>query len=160
MDYCKDAMLYLIAFPHKVASYVQGFFFYSKGTSQCWSTDYSYTGSMSVTKGGIQCQRWDSQYPHSHEFDEDEMYPFDGTTTAAENYCRDPDDSSIPWCFTVDIGKRWENCDIPLCDGMQYGQTHNYFYISRGSSMSAHILLNLLSELGKRDEEHFISFPQ
>ena len=30
MDNCKDTMLYLIAFPHKVASTVQGFFFIQK----------------------------------------------------------------------------------------------------------------------------------
>ena len=43
------------------------------------------------------------------------------------------------------------------------------FYVdegeNRGSYMSAHILLNLLNELGKRDKnarlaEHFISFSQ
>ena len=35
-------------------------------------------------------------------------------------------------------------------------------YINRGSDMSAHVLLNLLNELGKRDKmqqaAHFISF--
>ena len=39
------------------------------------------------------------------------------------------------------------------------------FVLNRGSYMSAHVLLNLLNELGKRDKnarlaEHFISFSQ
>ena len=45
--------------------------------------------------------------------------------------------------------------DITLHDTFRY----------RGSYMSAHVLLNLLNELGKRDKmrglaEHFISFSQ
>lgn len=24
-----------------------------------------------------------------------------------------------PWCYTTDPGKRWEYCDIPMCDELQ-----------------------------------------
>lgn len=34
------------------------------------------------------------------------------------NFCRNPDgDSGGPWCYTMDVNKRWENCDIPNCTG-------------------------------------------
>ena len=55
---------------------------------------------------GKKCQRWDAQSHHGHEFDE---------LFAAENYCRNPDSSDGPWCYTTDINTRWEYCDIPYC---------------------------------------------
>lgn len=34
------------------------------------------------------------------------------------NFCRNPDgDSGGPWCYTTDLNKRWENCEIPSCTG-------------------------------------------
>ena len=52
---------------------------------------------------------------------------------------------------------RWNNADK--------GEKFCASKINRGSYMSAHVLLNLLNELGKRDKnarlaEHFISFSQ
>ena len=75
-----------------------------------------------MTKEGISCQRWDSQYPHGHSYDNDILFPFDGTATAAANYCRDPDGTFMPWCYTVDPDpdKRRGFCDIPLCDGKEH----------------------------------------
>ena len=44
-------------------------------------------------------------------------YPYAGL---ARNYCRNPTvykgDWSA-WCYTTDPGKRWEECDIPMCPG-------------------------------------------
>ena len=31
------------------------------------------------------------------------------------NYCRNPDESAGPWCYTTDSEKRWEYCGIPKC---------------------------------------------
>lgn len=33
-----------------------------------------------------------------------------------ENYCRNPDGETAPWCYTTDKGVRWEYCEIPSCD--------------------------------------------
>uniref|UniRef100_A0A8W8HYB1 Plasminogen n=1 Tax=Magallana gigas TaxID=29159 RepID=A0A8W8HYB1_MAGGI len=63
----------------------------------------NYLGSKNVTFSGKTCQRWDSQTPHSH--------PYNNT----ENYCRNPDEDSRPWCFTTDPNQWWENCLIPTC---------------------------------------------
>ena len=34
------------------------------------------------------------------------------------NYCRDPDGTGYPWCYTTEQGVRWEGCSVPDCDGM------------------------------------------
>ncbi|CAH1776938.1 unnamed protein product [Owenia fusiformis] len=66
-----------------------------------------YTGKVSRTVSGRQCQRWDSQIPHKHKKQ---------SVLAAENFCRNPDnESGGPWCYTTDPNKRWEYCGIPLC---------------------------------------------
>ena len=50
------------------------------------------------------CQRWAER----HGFDE---------MKNEENYCRNPDNSEGPWCYTKVPGTRWEFCDIPYCVG-------------------------------------------
>jgi integrin beta 3 len=84
---------------------------------ECKSTTAGteYWGTESVTKSGRTCQRWDSQSPHSHNFD---SYDFPRQSIAnAENYCRNPDneDEGV-WCYTTDPNKRWEFCDVDFCE--------------------------------------------
>ena len=72
---------------------------------------------MSTTVSGRTCQAWASNTPHAPNSasQNDENYP-DGSRTAARNYCRNPDSSSVgPWCYTTDPNKRWEACDVPFC---------------------------------------------
>ncbi|XP_065056519.1 agrin-like isoform X1 [Rhopilema esculentum] len=71
-----------------------------------------YRGTVSKTRGGFNCQRWDSQVPHSHKFNK-RAYPDAGLS---ENFCRNPDgEVDGPWCYTDSTDKRWEYCDIPPC---------------------------------------------
>ncbi|CAH1791206.1 unnamed protein product [Owenia fusiformis] len=71
-----------------------------------------YMGKISVTVNGRQCQRWDSQSPHSHSIT---TVPF-GSLAASENFCRNPDgESRGPWCYTTDPNERWEYCEVPFC---------------------------------------------
>ena len=66
-----------------------------------------YKGSASTTVGGLTCQRWDSQYPHTH----------DEVIYEGENFCRNPGGRApFPWCFTTERNVRWQLCDIPFCD--------------------------------------------
>ncbi|XP_073210852.1 hepatocyte growth factor-like protein [Lepidochelys kempii] len=55
-----------------------------------------YRGKVNVTTSGIPCQRWDAQTPHRHHF-QPEAYE---CKDLRENYCRNPDGSEAPWCFT------------------------------------------------------------
>ncbi|KAI8484504.1 hypothetical protein Bbelb_377750 [Branchiostoma belcheri] len=86
----------------------------------CVSCQYadgaSYRGTVSVTKTGKTCQRWDSQTPHEH-IKTPGAYPSAGLE---RNYCRNPDGELGVWCFTTDPNSRWELCDVPSCVSCQY----------------------------------------
>lgn len=96
----------------------------SSFTTNCFrGRGEDYRGKVNETTSGIPCQPWDAQYPHEHPF-----YPntyeckwvfqvksrswchhqWDHMIIEAclffrgleENYCRNPDGSEAPWCFT------------------------------------------------------------
>ena len=80
-------------------------------TSMCWLKETSecsgdkcdcgslrkkqidYRGIISRTKSGLPCQRWDSQYPHTHTRTSSN-YPDDGLEG---NYCRNPGNGPSGW---------------------------------------------------------------
>uniref|UniRef100_A0A8B7TQ04 LOW QUALITY PROTEIN: plasminogen-like n=1 Tax=Castor canadensis TaxID=51338 RepID=A0A8B7TQ04_CASCN len=72
----------------------------------------SYRGKVSVTKSGHSCQRWSEQTPHKHNRTP-ENFP---CKDLDENYCRNPDGETAPWCYTTDSNVRWEHCNIPSCE--------------------------------------------
>ncbi|KAL4231380.1 hypothetical protein ACF0H5_008959 [Mactra antiquata] len=74
-----------------------------------------YSGTIASTTNGKICQRWDSQYPHEHEYIDASSYP-EGSLTDAENYCRDPSNSGFTWCYTTDPDDRWGPCDVTRCE--------------------------------------------
>ncbi|XP_007980545.3 hepatocyte growth factor isoform X2 [Chlorocebus sabaeus] len=77
-----------------------------------------YRGTANTIWNGIPCQRWDSQYPHKHDMTPENFKCKD----LRENYCRNPDGSESPWCFTTDPNIRVGYCSqIPNCD-MSNGQ--------------------------------------
>ena len=45
------------------------------------------------------------------------VYFFFDTTGLEENYCRNPNNSSKPWCYYLDQDNdtTWDYCDIPFC---------------------------------------------
>ena len=70
-----------------------------------------YNGTVNVTESGLPCQRWDSQYPHSHDMDPESFIMLRN----GENYCRNPAGlAKRPWCYTTDK-VRWQHCDVPKC---------------------------------------------
>ncbi|KAH0629994.1 hypothetical protein JD844_012522 [Phrynosoma platyrhinos] len=70
-----------------------------------------YRGFVDQTETGIECQRWDLQHPHKHPFLPNK-YP---EKDLADNYCRNPDSSERPWCYTTDPAKEREYCHIRKC---------------------------------------------
>merc|ERR1712136_623196 len=69
--------------------------------------DVLYRGCQTQTRSGYECQKWDSQNPHTHKYTP-EAYPDSGLV---KNYCRNPSGGDTIWCYTTDPNKRWEYCD-------------------------------------------------
>ncbi|KAL3862428.1 hypothetical protein ACJMK2_008394 [Sinanodonta woodiana] len=87
----------------------------SCGINECYTAGNSstYHGHRTCTLSGKTCQRWDSQTPHSHSFTA-VNFP-DGSLALANNYCRDPDGTGSPWCFTTDSAVVRESCNVLVC---------------------------------------------
>jgi len=68
-----------------------------------------YRGFVSNTKSGKNCQKWTVQAPHKHE-NTPQKKPNKGL--GDHNYCRNPDGEKTIWCYTDDVSKRWEYCDV------------------------------------------------
>ena len=79
---------------------------------------HEYVGTIDITNTGEQCQRWDTQSPHSHSYTNENRFP-DFSLSDAANYCRNPitNDDVSPWCYTMNPSVRWGHCDIPMCNG-------------------------------------------
>ncbi|XP_042180172.1 hepatocyte growth factor-like protein [Oncorhynchus tshawytscha] len=70
-----------------------------------------YRGEVDHTVSGRECQRWDQQYPQQHIY-QPEKYP---DKSLDDNYCRNPDSSPVPWCYTTDPDMERESCQISKC---------------------------------------------
>ncbi|XP_062267408.1 plasminogen isoform X2 [Platichthys flesus] len=71
----------------------------------------AYRGTVAVTESGKTCQSWSAQTPQRHNRTPDN-YPCKGLDG---NYCRNPDNERMPWCYTTDAETRWEYCRVPSC---------------------------------------------
>ncbi|XP_022297979.2 uncharacterized protein LOC111107205 [Crassostrea virginica] len=64
-----------------------------------------YRGTKNVTENGRTCQRWDTKSPHNHT-----------KPNYEDNFCRNPDNTARPWCYTTDPSVRWELCGVLECN--------------------------------------------
>ncbi|XP_078688578.1 polycystin family receptor for egg jelly-like isoform X2 [Branchiostoma floridae x Branchiostoma belcheri] len=91
---------------------------------ECYEGDgASYRGTVNVTKSGRACQYWANQTTHTHA-NTPENHPNSGLE---ENYCRNPNGTGYPWCYTQDPDVRDEECVIPRCDNEWTRYGTNYF---------------------------------
>ena len=83
----------------------------------CWDgvTSTSYTGTVSTTESGYNCQLWTNT-----AYNKDSDFPHDASVDAAMNYCRDPGaaNKGRPWCYTTNPDVFYEFCEVPLCEGI------------------------------------------
>ncbi|XP_019633250.1 PREDICTED: uncharacterized protein LOC109476684 [Branchiostoma belcheri] len=72
---------------------------------------WCYTNNATIMAGDRLCQRWDSQFPHSHPHTP-QAHPDAGLE---ENFCRNPDNKDRPWCYTRNGTETWGYCDVTEC---------------------------------------------
>ncbi|EPY85229.1 plasminogen [Camelus ferus] len=80
----------------------------------------NYRGVVAVTVSGHTCQRWSEQSPHKHNRTPED-FP---CKNLDENYCRNPDGETSPWCYTTNKEVRWEHCKIPPCGSSPVSTEH------------------------------------
>ena len=72
-----------------------------------------YSGTANTTIGGLTCQAWSVQEPHSHGYSVSEHGMFG---VGDHNYCRNPDPTAFGvWCHTTNPNIRWDYCPVPPC---------------------------------------------
>ncbi|KAI7800149.1 plasminogen precursor [Triplophysa rosa] len=83
---------------------------YTESTEDCmYCRGDDYRGKISTTESGHTCQRWDFDTQNKYT---PSKYP---EKNLEENYCRNPDGSPRPWCYSTDPSKPWDFCSIPRC---------------------------------------------
>jgi len=74
----------------------------------------TYRGLVTSTTSGRTCQNWLDKKPH-----EIGIKPTKKNGLGNHNFCRNPDKSfEKPWCYTMDPNTEKEECEIPVCGGM------------------------------------------
>ncbi|XP_077862163.1 apolipoprotein(a)-like [Saccoglossus kowalevskii] len=68
-----------------------------------------YRGVVNMTRSGEDCAEWTDQTHHQHSRTPDN-YPNAGL--GDHNYCRNPDGDVLVWCYTNNLNRRWDYCDI------------------------------------------------
>ncbi|KAK7116174.1 hypothetical protein V1264_001901 [Littorina saxatilis] len=94
-----------------IACVETGCYFHDRSLGHNW-----YTHTVSVTKHGVTCQKWDVDTPHTrnHEL-VTKLEHFPIPLDLDNNYCRIYPDRTIPWCYTTDPGHKSDDCGIPAC---------------------------------------------
>ncbi|KAK3589344.1 hypothetical protein CHS0354_009985 [Potamilus streckersoni] len=110
---------------------------------ECFTSRDKYRGKKSITQGGVECQRWDSQSPHQHGTISSDF--IENNIVLSENYCRIKKKPFEPWCYTTDPNLEWDYCGIPNCNriykndcGLPHPLTNakpNYIYTSNGATV-------------------------
>ncbi|XP_038070097.1 uncharacterized protein LOC119739291 [Patiria miniata] len=68
-----------------------------------------YRGTVSVTESGETCQRWSAQEHHTHSFTPEDYADYG---IGDHNFCRNPNNSTQPWCYTLDPNVPTGLCDV------------------------------------------------
>lgn len=72
-----------------------------------------FRGTVSVTRNGYTCQRWDADVNSAFELVNTINFR---PENREHNYCRNPDnDSGGEWCYTTDSSATWDYCNIDIC---------------------------------------------
>ncbi|XP_073345126.1 hyaluronan-binding protein 2-like [Pagrus major] len=83
--------------------------------TDCYSGNgETYRGAVSTTEDGLECLDWKSNFIMLNGDDPSSVFAdFNGLDN---NYCRNPDGDSKPWCFIKKQNKlEWDYCNVKKC---------------------------------------------
>lgn len=108
-----------------------------------------YNGTISITKSGRHCQRWDQLSPHDHNRSA-LIFP---ELKDAANFCRNPGgEESGPWCYTTDPTLRFELCNVKPCgyqsDGGKRAEIGGRDFVKNNGNSARHGIHMLLIIIG------------
>ncbi|CAG0888218.1 unnamed protein product [Cyprideis torosa] len=83
------------------------------GCSSWWIKEYN--GTVSQTRSGKTCQRWDMTIPHENTLQYGDEHFAENSKKVAQNFCRKLGELD-PWCYTTDKFTTWGSCDVPMCE--------------------------------------------
>merc|ERR1712167_40503 len=64
-----------------------------------------YRGKVRTTRGGKNCQNWQSDFPHPHGY---HAPAYASAGVGDHKYCRNPDGAAMAWCYTTNLFVRWD----------------------------------------------------
>ena len=81
----------------------------------CYFGDgYTYAGIVDQTESGSKCDSWGNPTSRTDPWTNSSGFP-ESSMAAVKNYCRNPDGSARPWCYSTNVNHRWEHCPVPKC---------------------------------------------
>ncbi|KAL6466613.1 hypothetical protein MHYP_G00244170 [Metynnis hypsauchen] len=81
-----------------------------------------YRGTANTTVSGASCLPWNSDLLFD-ELTVDTVHSTTLTGLGDHSFCRNPDEDTLPWCYTMSDGAiSWEYCDVPSCPRSPWGR--------------------------------------
>jgi len=92
------------------------------GFGECYveADGSDYRGAVATTLGGLPCQLWSHQSPHTHTKTHSN-YPNAGL--GGHNSCRNPDGDVGVWCYTLAEDPVWDYCAVPPASPLPCNRT-------------------------------------
>ena len=111
MGQCKKYVF--LALTHRFVNGQNESVFVPEGGCGDHSFGFDHMGETKGTASGYDCQRWDSQTPHTHSLVDAANFP-DDSLAEASNYCRQYHGADVGyiWCHTTNPNIRWEYCSV------------------------------------------------
>ena len=74
------------------------------------TTNKTKYGKISKTESGKTCQKWSVDTPHKRNDATKKAYNNKTHGIGDHNYCRDPNNDGVTWCYSTDPNKGREEC--------------------------------------------------
>ncbi|XP_006819208.1 kielin/chordin-like protein [Saccoglossus kowalevskii] len=134
----------------------------SKRQLECWNgpDGADYRGTFATTMSGTPCTSWFAKVHRAHIY---------GDAGLENNYCRNPNGDTRPWCYVSDHSNDFEYCYFEMCatgggsgdphmvtfDGVKYDfQGFCNYIIVKDCQHSGHYNFEIIADFRGRDQQN------